>query len=299
MITSEIKKDWEKCYLCGSRNIRPFYQDKQINKCKDCRFVFYKNIPTSAELNTVYSNYSREEYITDISKNKISEEFKELLDFYSIKNVLDIACGECYFLDILKSINPDLNLYATEHETAKERILTKGHKFIEGEFFPKTDIKFDLIIFTEAIEHINDVNDFLEHAYGLLNAGGLIYITTPNFSSLERLIMGKKWGMVIPPEHLSYFTVPTLNKALTNLKFKKIFNRSENISIFRIVEFFNNHLKSKRTSKVENNSAQKISDRMQQASTKNFLLKFLKNSINFFLGILNWGSSLKALYQKD
>lgn len=299
MITQENKQEWMACYQCGSEKLKPFYKDKQIYKCTACDFVFYKNIPSLTELNEVYSNYSREEYITDISKQKITTEFESIIHMNNIKNVLDIACGECYFLDVLRKIKPELDLYATEHETAKERVLKKGYKFLEGDFFPKTDIKFDLIIFTEAIEHINDVTAFLEHAYDLLSPGGLIYITTPNFSSLERRIMGAKWGMIIPPEHLSYFTPSTLNKALTKVKFKKVYNKSENISIFRIVEFFNNHAKSKNKISKTKRSPQAISDRVQKISSKSFALGLIKNMINYILRSLNLGSSLKALYQKE
>jgi 2-polyprenyl-3-methyl-5-hydroxy-6-metoxy-1,4-benzoquinol methylase len=298
MITSDNKQEWENCNLCSSNKLKVFYKDKHICQCADCKFVFYKSIPSKDELDAVYSNYSREEYITDISKNKISSELRRLLSSHHIKNVLDIACGECYFLDILQDIDHRLNLYATEHETGRERVISKGHNYIEGEFFPKTDIKFDLIIFTEAIEHINDVSEFLESAYELLRPGGLIYITTPNFSSLERLIMGSKWGMVTPPEHLSYFTVSTLNKIMNRSKFQKIYSITENISIFRIMEFFNAHMRSPTLNQSSNISPQQVSDRLQQASSNNFFLGIAKGFINFILLKLHWGSSLKALYKK-
>ena len=298
MITSDNKQEWDKCNLCSSNKLKVFYNDNGICQCTECKFVFYKSIPSSDELDAVYSNYSREEYITDISKNKISSELQRLLSSHQIKNVLDIACGECYFLDILQDIDPALNLYATEHETGKERVIKKGHNYIEGDFFPKTDIKFDLIIFTEAIEHINDVSEFLESAYTLLRPGGLIYITTPNFSSLERLIMGSKWGMVTPPEHLSYFTVSTLNQIMNRSKFQKIYSVTENVSIFRIIEFFNAHMRSPKPDQSSNISPQEISDRLQQASSSNHFLVATKSIINFILLKLNWGSSLKALYKK-
>ncbi len=299
MITSDVKDEWKKCYLCESNRIEVLYKKEEIYKCKDCKFVFYRKIPTSAQLDAVYSNYSREEYITDISRAKIKSEFIKILANSDVKSVLDIACGECYFLDILKEINPKLKLYATEHETARERIITKGHKFLQGEFYPNTELKFDLIIFTEAIEHINDVDAFLKNAYELLNPNGLIYITTPNFSSLERRIMGRKWGMVTPPEHLSYFTNSTLFKIMNQNKFKRVFSYTENISIFRIVEFFNEHFRSVKTDNKKDQSAQKISDRMQHASSNNFLLKGIKNLINYLLIKLNLGTSLKALYVKS
>ena len=299
MITSDNNESWNKCYLCGSYNKKTLYKDKKICKCEDCKFVFYEIIPSISVLNKVYSNYTREEYITDISRQKIKVELSKILETHNISDILDIACGECYMLDALKEINPKLNLFATEHETTKQNVINKGYKFLEGDFFPKTDIKFDLIILTEAIEHINDVNAFLEHVYKILKPGGLIYMTTPNFSCLERLIMGSKWTMLDPPEHLSYFSPKTLNKALVNKNFTKVFNRTENISIFTIVEFYNGYIKnSSEHSESKETSPQNISDKLQSATSSSFLLRLLKNMINLMLGVFNLGSSLKVLYKK-
>ena len=226
MITSAKNEIWNQCYLCGSYNKKPLYKEKKISKCKDCKFVFYEIIPSISDLNKVYSNYTRDKCITALSKQKIKVQLSEILGAYNISDILDIACGDCYILDTLKEINPKLNLYATEHKTAKQNVLNKGYKFLGGEFSPKTNIKFDLIIMTEVIEHVNDVNALLENIYKMLKPNGLVYISTPNFSCIERLIMGSKWGMIVPPEHLSYFTSQTLNKVLVNKNFTKVFNKN-------------------------------------------------------------------------
>ena len=300
MITSDVKEKWNACYLCGSEKSKPFYEKKDIVKCQNCSFIYYENIPSNHDLNLVYSGYQREEYITSNSVNKIRKELEEILKIKEIERVLDIACGECYVLDILKSINLDLGLYATEHSSARQNVIKKGYDFIEGEFFPITDLKFDLIIFTEAIEHINDINAFLKHANKLLSPGGLIYITTPNFSSIERRVMQAEWGMVTPPEHLSYFTPSTLNYALTRNNFKKVKSKTENISVFRIIEFINNRSqKSNKPLRKNKLSAQKISDNMQKITESNLLVKFIKIIINFVLDVFNLGSSMKVLYKKN
>lgn len=296
MIISSENKLWQRCYLCQSKRIKSLYKNKDLAYCKDCSFIFFKKIPSSKDLDDVYSNYSRETYITNDSITKIKKELSKIIEKYNVSSVLDIACGECYSLDILKEINPKLELFATEHESARNNVISKGYSFVEGEFFPKLDKKVDLIIFTEAIEHINDVNDFLIHAYSLLKPDGIIYITTPNFVSVERAIMGSNWGMIKPPEHLSYFSPKTLNKALVKNNFKKINVYTENISIFRIIEYLNKLRKN--SSKKVKHSPQAASDKMQTLANNNLIFSILKDLINFFLYLFGIGSSIKAIYKK-
>ncbi len=124
-------------------------------------FVFFSQVPSDADLNKVYSKYTRKEYITEQSKLKIRSEFSYILKNHTIDNVLDIACGECYMLEILRDLQPSLSLYGTEHESARNNLRKRILIFLEGDFI-QTNEKFDLIIFTEAIEHINDINDFLK-----------------------------------------------------------------------------------------------------------------------------------------
>lgn len=294
MITSERKITWEECYLCSSKQLDVKYKDYEIYKCRSCSFVFYKPIPSDHDLDVVYSKYTREQYITEDSRIKIKSEFRHILEKFQIKKVLDIACGECYMLEILRELDASISLNGTEHESAIQNFVNKDINYIEGGFYPETDEKYDLIIFTEAIEHINDVNNFLKNIQRLLSKDGVIYITTPNFNSIERYLMQSKWGMVMPPEHLSYFTPRTLDKVMNDNGLKKVYLKTENISIFRIMEFFNKRNKNKGLSSKA--SPQDISDKVQRAVNKNLFLNVVKSSINILLRLSKSGSSIKALY---
>jgi 2-polyprenyl-3-methyl-5-hydroxy-6-metoxy-1,4-benzoquinol methylase len=226
----------------------------------------------------------------------------EILAKGGFQSVLDIACGECYHLDALRELDPNLDLYASEHISAKNNVISKGYKFLNGEFYPQTTLKFDLIIFTEAIEHINDPLDFLLHANNLLKEGGMIYMTTPCFSSLERRIMRENWGMIDPPEHLSYFTKSSLDAAMQLTGYQKVYSRSLNISILRLIQFINAQ-KTIKASKdtntnVSNINAQEYSDKAQAMVNNNRILNLLKKTINYILNMTGLGSSLQVLYVK-
>ena len=171
----------------------------------------------------------------------------------------------------------------------------KNINYLKGGFYPETNEKFDLIIFTEAIEHINDVNEFIKNILSLLSKNGMIYITTPNFNCIERFLMQSDWGMVLPPEHLSYFTAKTLSEVLTRNGLEKIFLKTENISFYRIMEYLNQRRRSK--GKSAELSPQNVANIMQKAVSKNLILGFIKSLVNLILRFTRSGSSMKALYK--
>jgi 2-polyprenyl-3-methyl-5-hydroxy-6-metoxy-1,4-benzoquinol methylase len=295
MITSNEYKSWEKCYLCGSNSLKVFYNSKKIFKCKKCSFVFYKPIPSDQELSEIYSKYTREECITEISKENIRKEFSNIFEINEVNKVLDIACGECGMLEMIRELKPSIELFGSEHESARKNIEMKNINYLKGGFYPETNEKFDLIIFTEAIEHINDVNEFIKNILSLLSKNGMIYITTPNFNCIERFLMQSDWGMVLPPEHLSYFTAKTLSEVLTRNGLEKIFLKTENISFYRIMEYLNQRRRSK--GKSAELSPQNVANIMQKAVSKNLILGFIKSLVNLILRFTRSGSSMKALYK--
>jgi 2-polyprenyl-3-methyl-5-hydroxy-6-metoxy-1,4-benzoquinol methylase len=137
-----------------------------------------------------------------------------LSSLHNIEYVLDIACGDGHFLERFKELG--CQVYGTEYDRESTSICeAKGITMLSGSFMPQLPDRisagFDLVILTEVIEHINNPNEVLGHIYKLLKPGGLIFITTPNFDSLERLILGPKWGIILYPEHISYYSPKTLD----------------------------------------------------------------------------------------
>jgi 2-polyprenyl-3-methyl-5-hydroxy-6-metoxy-1,4-benzoquinol methylase len=287
----------EFCPICNSsKNIKLKKYDKDhLTKCKKCSFVYSLKIPSKLELDSVYNNYNYDDNITSIGDiNKKTSIAKLLFSQKNIAFVLDVGCGAGVWLDILKENK--CKTYGTEYNDKQKSIaLSKGHKILEGGLFPIVDdgVKFDLIIFTEVIEHIQNPIEALLYLNSLLAKDGLIYITTPNFSAIERYVLKDDWGIISYPEHLTYFTPKTLNHALVKSNFSKIKIYTENISIFRIIEAYNKN--SRRQSKLPSD---KISEKIQSITNQKITLKIVKKIINFVLNIFGVGVSIVCIYQK-
>ena len=84
------------------------------------------------------------------------------------------------------------------------------------------DDYFDVITSFEVIEHINEPTQDLDCVKSIVRKGGLVYVTTPNFNSISRSILGSRWNVVEYPEHLCYYTPDTLSRLFKNKGFKKL-----------------------------------------------------------------------------
>jgi 2-polyprenyl-3-methyl-5-hydroxy-6-metoxy-1,4-benzoquinol methylase len=214
--------------------------------------------------------------------------------------VLDIGCGDGEFLSIFKDIGCEV--FGTEYDPLiEEKCRKRGITMLSGGVMPSLSggenaEKFDLVIFTEVIEHINNPLDVVDNISLLLKKDGFLFITTPNFASLERKLLGAEWGMIVYPEHISYYSPKTLDLALRKCGYERVSLRTENISIFRIMQFFNRRNVSKLS--AEKLNPENVSEAAQYTVHNSAFLKFIKKAINTILNFTGTGSSLVAVYRK-
>lgn len=104
------------------------------------------------------------------------------------RRVLDMACGEGYGSEVLSRtaasvVGVDANPEAFEH--ARLRYRRQNLTFERGmvETFGEPEA-FDVVVFLQTIEHVQDPVAVLGHFRDLLAPGGMAYVTTPNLLTL-------------------------------------------------------------------------------------------------------------------
>lgn len=75
-----------------------------------------------------------------------------------------------------------------------------------------------IITMSQVLEHAIDPVAWLKHARGLLRPDGLMMVAVPNFGGVYRLL-GRRDPFICPPEHLNFFTVPSLTRAIQDSGF--------------------------------------------------------------------------------
>ena len=293
------RTSFDHCLVCGTRDITPLprYVDHYLVRCQKCSFVFSSCNPSLEELNKVYSAYRRGDVIpTPLSLLKYRQVALLLMRLRRLKTVLDVGCGDGHLLASFKEY--DINIYGTEYDDdAAKMASNKGVKILPGGLQPAAPegVKgFDMVAFTEVIEHINNPKVIISHFYELLVPGGLLYITTPNFRSIESNLLGPDWGMIAYPEHLCYYTPETLHYLLESSGFERVLLTTENVSFFRLAQFF---LKN-RNPADSRLDPEIISSAAQNAFHRNTLLRMVKWLVNKMLAATGTGTNLIAIYRR-
>ena len=105
-------------------------------------------------------------------------------------------------------------------------------------------------------------------------------------------MLGPSWGMILYPEHITYYSPRTLDRVVELSGLKRVNTYTENISLFRIVQFVN---RFRGTGKID---AESVSGQAQHFVTENNVARLAKTGINRVLGLTGLGSSIVAVYEK-
>jgi len=275
------------CLLCNGPHLTDLkvYHKAHLVKCNSCNFVFSKKVPTNHELLLHYAQYNRNTKVSRITIKRYNELLDRFEKYRSTNNILDIGCGDGYFLEV--AAQRGWRVYGTEFtEEAVNICKAKGINTHMGVLDPEnyTGILFDIITSFEVIEHINDPQPEINKINKLLRTNGLLYITTPNFNSISRYVLGPKWTVIQYPEHLSYYTAKTLSAFLCKNGFKKLKLEATGIDVNRY--------------QTSANATAVSGEELRQKAESKTIYKYLKIIINAFLNLTLKGDNLKGSYIK-
>jgi len=149
---------------------------------------------------------------------------------------------------------------------------------------------FDIITSFEVIEHIYNPNEDMSSFYSLLRRGGLLYLTTPNFDSINRIIKKQRYHIIEYPEHLCYYTKHTIKQLLSAHGFTLLKTTTTGFSFKR--------LRASIPHQTNTASTATSNETLRMNIEAIPSLRGLKYVVNAFLNITSLGDSLKAWAKK-
>jgi SAM-dependent methyltransferase len=190
----------------------------------------------------LYQNFHKERKLQKKIINDNNFTYRELIKrikpyLGECHNILDIGCGvgtmDFYLAKKGKNVTGieiSANAVSIARENAKLFNLYKNINFVISKFPNKAlKGKYDLVIFSEVIEHLEDDNRALRDIHKILKRNGLLVITTPSKNApLYRLGLLNKFDRSVG--HLRRYSVNDLLSLVKNNQYKIInFGRHEGI----------------------------------------------------------------------
>jgi 2-polyprenyl-3-methyl-5-hydroxy-6-metoxy-1,4-benzoquinol methylase len=210
------------CLICGKPPVilGARYSQSFLAKCRDCNLVFSSLIPSEDELHQHYSQYSRNADVSQLTTS-VYDTWIQNWRQKGYSTHLDFGCGSGDLVDYANrqgfdSVGIEINLEVNE-KIAKRGIPVKSLDSILIQ--PET---YDVITIIEVIEHVCDPKSILEALYKKLSKNGIVFITSPNFDSLNRYLLKNRWRALWYPDHINIFNKSSIERILFNSGFSNV-----------------------------------------------------------------------------
>lgn len=202
-------------------------------------------------MNTAQFNSDRYSTPLDSEMNIYTKiRIQKILDFVdSCDQLLDLGCWDGFIMEqIIKTGKVKKVVGVDNSKSAVKMAVKKGLdvKLIDSveHRLPWKNNSFDCILAGEIIEHVYDVNSFIEEIARVLKPGGSLIITTPNLASFGAritLLTGKiPWMMENEllsqsAGHIRYFTFDTLAKIVGKYGFSLDFQTCDVLHLGNVI----------------------------------------------------------------
>lgn len=279
-----------------------------IDRCRSCGFVYLasweQSLERSEELYDYYSQLSDEDLARRYSPENHARQqklLKEFADYTRGQRLLDVGCGDGQLLQTAKEEGWD----ATGIDLSEAATLLchrRGLSASMTDFFDGSldDQRFDVITMCELIEHVPSPQRFLKRAEELLDDDGILYLTTPNFGSLARRMLGESWS-TIHPEHIGYLERSMLKRMVsTETGLREIKIEANNIAPSTFVTWLRRRgTRSVAATTQSHREARRSLDQgFRRAVHKSPVLSASKELINHAISRTSLGDTLVAWLQK-
>jgi len=240
------KEEYVKCNLCGADDFKIIYakaqpkaevalKDKysaaksvmctdQVVKCNKCGLVYINPRLNDSIIIKACSSGDDKVYTSQAESRMrtFNSGLKWLEKFASKKGkLLDIGCAAGYFLKVAKDSGWDvqgveLNKWLAAQGRKRFHLKVFAGTLEKARLKPKC---FDAVTMWDVIEHIPAPKETLVEVNRIMKNGGILLISTPNFSSIFAKMFGRRWWFLLS-HHLYYFTPTTLDRMLSETGFK-------------------------------------------------------------------------------
>ncbi|MBU1632519.1 MAG: class I SAM-dependent methyltransferase [Nanoarchaeota archaeon] len=241
----------DNCQICGNQEHTLFMKAEDqlkselydLFKCNKCDLISVHPLPSDQKLSNYYKKdyYGAPEkgiigYFERSLKNKVFKKHLKEIEKRSKKGLLlDLGCGNAYFLKFAKNSNWDIQgveMSPDASQFANKQGLNVMNSSIETANLPKNN--YDVITMFNVLEHLKNLNVIMKHNYDILKNDGTLLIEIPNIESLQLIIFNKNWCHLDLPRHIYHFKRKTFEILAKKHGFKIVHEYSIPFSLHEV-----------------------------------------------------------------
>lgn len=191
-----------------------------LAECRACATLYAEAAPAALDYDGYYDEANLS--VPDFIGARLDEIFASFAPYRRTGRLLDIGCGAGSLLEAARragweAAGTEVSRPAVEHARRA------GFEVFCGDLaaapFPAGH--FDVVTASEILEHLADPQAMIRGVARVLRPGGLFWATTPHGRGVSARLLGLRWSVVSPPEHLQLFSLGGLRGMLREAGFRR------------------------------------------------------------------------------
>lgn len=176
-------------------------------RCEDCRSLFVSRLPTDEEMNETYLDPAYHEF-DEVAVERMRAEARaraRVMKDRGCTRVLEVGCGAGFFIEALlelgiEAVGVDPGPQA---KGAAERGLPVLPIWLHDH---EPSAPYDGVAMFELLEHLPNPIDALTWLHEWTTPNATLAMSTPSASGVPARLLGRRFPMLCPPNHLELYT---------------------------------------------------------------------------------------------
>jgi len=259
------------CLVCQQNQFEPVVHSKDfcvsqedftVLKCSNCGFAFTESAPDAAQIGKYYEHADYVSH-TDTKEGLFFTIYHKVRAFMlgkklnyiqsqgKIKTLLDIGSGTGYFVNFARENGVEAVGFEPD-EKARQQAKKNFDLNLESSLSHVLESKkqFDAISMWHVLEHVHELDLYLEHFRSLLNEDGWLTIAVPNYTSYDAKFYKEYWAAYDLPKHLWHFSPNSIKLLAKHHQFEHVKSYAMPFDPFYIALLSEKHKKSGLVGKV-------------------------------------------------
>jgi 2-polyprenyl-3-methyl-5-hydroxy-6-metoxy-1,4-benzoquinol methylase len=239
------------CNVCGSASKKPFIGPTPyiFVECVDCGFRYMDPIIDTESTSILIEGISeqRQAVLKDPKwekrHKKMTQQIRDILAIKQGGHFLDVGCGLGRHMSL--ALPYFSRVEGIELDSVSRAYCLEAGLTVYGEPLEMLDLPadtYDVVLLNQVLEHLADPKGVCAEVFRVLRPGGILYIDTPNFSSVSMALFKEHCSIVAGSSHISLFSVKTALALLQSVGFSEVEARTYQTDLFPldVLAFFLN-----------------------------------------------------------